>query len=143
MKMEVGFDAPVAGVVTEVRARKGEQVAAGDVMLVIEPKTDVDAGAVARERLALPELADPLDPLFSGAATRSSTLPISPGADAQPGRRAPRRDRGGARRDPARAAGLRRQPRARASPGRVPRGVAARASSRRSSAPSSPRSVTR
>ncbi|MHC5044864.1 MAG: acetyl/propionyl/methylcrotonyl-CoA carboxylase subunit alpha, partial [Planctomycetota bacterium] len=40
MKMEIGFDAPVSGVVKEVRARRGQQVAAGDVLLVIEPASD-------------------------------------------------------------------------------------------------------
>ena len=77
MKMEVGFDAPVSGVVTEVRARKGEQVAAGDVILVIEPKTDAETGAPTRERLALPELPDPLHPLFSGSGDEPSGPSIS------------------------------------------------------------------
>ncbi len=85
MKMEVGFDAPVAGVVTEVRARKGEQVAAGDVILVIEPKTDAQTGTPTRERLALPELADPLDPLFSGSGDEKLLAPDLAGADAKPG----------------------------------------------------------
>ena len=66
MKMEVAFEAPVAGVVTEVLVRKGTKVAAGDVLLVIEPRKE-EAGAAAAPgavRLALPELADPLEPLF-------------------------------------------------------------------------------
>ena len=37
MKMEIGFTAPVAGVVSEVRVAPGQQVAAGDVLLVIDP----------------------------------------------------------------------------------------------------------
>jgi acetyl/propionyl-CoA carboxylase alpha subunit/acetyl-CoA carboxylase carboxyltransferase component len=85
MKMEVGFDAPVAGVVTEVRARKGEQVAAGDVILVIEPKTDAAAGAPTRERLALPAFPDPLEPLFSGSGDERLHAPDLAAADARPG----------------------------------------------------------
>jgi len=85
MKMEVGFDAPVSGVVTEVRARKGEQVAAGDVILVIEPKTDAETGAPTRERLQLEELADPLEPLFSGSGDERLYAPDLAAADGKPG----------------------------------------------------------
>ncbi len=59
MKMEIGFTAPATGVVTEVRVRAGQQVAAGDVLLVIEPESDAPAQG-AGPRLALPEEADPL-----------------------------------------------------------------------------------
>ncbi|MCL4685644.1 biotin/lipoyl-binding protein [Myxococcota bacterium] len=64
MKMEIGFAAPVSGVVQEVRARKGQQVAAGDVLLVIEPADGEAADARRGERLALPKQTDPLAPLF-------------------------------------------------------------------------------
>ena len=65
MKMEVAFEAPVSGIVTEVRVRRGEQVAAGDVLLVIEPKSEESAAqTVTSARLLLPELSDPLEPLF-------------------------------------------------------------------------------
>jgi len=66
MKTEIRFEAPVSGVVKEVAARVGSQVAAGDVLLVIEP-----AGEGAGEdpgdgpRLALPPVRDPLAPLFA------------------------------------------------------------------------------
>ncbi|MDJ0849135.1 MAG: biotin carboxylase N-terminal domain-containing protein, partial [Myxococcota bacterium] len=63
MKTEIGFDAPVAGVVTEVRVRRGQQVAAGDVMLVIDPAAEDTGGVAAQERLRLPELPDPLAPI--------------------------------------------------------------------------------
>ena len=67
MKMEVGFEAPVSGTVSEVRARSGQQVAAGDVLLVIDASPDGAApGAAARIRLA--EEADPLQPLFAPRA---------------------------------------------------------------------------
>jgi acetyl/propionyl-CoA carboxylase alpha subunit/acetyl-CoA carboxylase carboxyltransferase component len=85
MKMEVGFDAPVAGVVTEVRARKGEQVAAGDVILVIEPKQDVAAGAPTRARLALPDFPDPLEPLFRAQNGDKLGAPDLAAADRRPG----------------------------------------------------------
>ncbi|MET0386537.1 MAG: biotin carboxylase N-terminal domain-containing protein [Polyangiales bacterium] len=65
MKMEIGFLAPVAGVVTEVRVAKGQQVAAGDTLLVIEPaREDAQSGAQAKTRLRLPEEVDPLLVLF-------------------------------------------------------------------------------
>ena len=84
MKMEVGFDAPLSGVVTEVRARKGKQVAAGDVILVIEPKA-VEAGAPTRERLALDERPDPLEPLFQPAGDERLGAPALALADGRPG----------------------------------------------------------
>ena len=66
MKMEVAFDAPVSGVVTEVLVRKGVKVAAGDVMLVIEPQEEggVAGNAAGAARLTLPGLSEPLAPLF-------------------------------------------------------------------------------
>ncbi len=65
MKMEVAFEAPVAGVVTEVLVRKGEQVAAGDVLLVIDPKQEEGAAsAPSAAPLVLPDQPDPLEPLF-------------------------------------------------------------------------------
>ncbi|HEY8121952.1 MAG TPA: carboxyl transferase domain-containing protein [Myxococcota bacterium] len=66
MKMEVAFEAPVSGVVTEVLVRKGTKVSAGDVLLVIEPRSDEASLEIApvSSRLALPDLPDPLVPLF-------------------------------------------------------------------------------
>ena len=64
MKMEIGFDAPVTGVVTEVKVRKGQQVAAGDVLLVIDPSGFEVVEVDARRRLELRELPDPLERLF-------------------------------------------------------------------------------
>ncbi|MBW2723610.1 MAG: ATP-grasp domain-containing protein [Deltaproteobacteria bacterium] len=64
MKMEIGFQAPVSGVVTEVRVRPGQPVNAGEVLLVIDPaKADADK-AVAKPRTTLPEQTDPLALLF-------------------------------------------------------------------------------
>ena len=85
MKMEVGFDAPLSGVVTEVRARKGEQVAAGDVILVIEPQADDPAGTPTRERLALEEKPDPLEPLFQPVGDERLGVPALALADGRPG----------------------------------------------------------
>ena len=85
MKMEVGFDAPVAGVVTEVRARRGEQVAAGDVILVIDPKADAEPGSNGRARLTLAELVDPLEPLFRAEGGERLAVPDLVAADAMPG----------------------------------------------------------
>ena len=85
MKMEVGFDAPVTGVVTEVRARKGEQVAAGDVILVIDSKTEAAASANGKARLSLAELPDPLEPLFRAEGVERLAVPDLAAADALPG----------------------------------------------------------
>ncbi len=66
MKMEIAFQAPVAGTVTEINVRKGQQVSAGDVMLSIDPAAE-DASertGAASERLSLPDQRDPLALLF-------------------------------------------------------------------------------
>ncbi len=63
MKMEIGFTAPVAGTVKEVYVQKGRQVAAGDVLLLIDPGTEERAAAGGR-RLVLPEEPDPLSVFF-------------------------------------------------------------------------------
>ncbi len=65
MKMEVAFDAPLSGVVTEVRVRKGEQVAAGDVILVIDPSAEAGQEECRSSRIVLEERPDPLEPLFA------------------------------------------------------------------------------
>jgi acetyl/propionyl-CoA carboxylase alpha subunit/acetyl-CoA carboxylase carboxyltransferase component len=72
MKMEIGFEAPVAGVVKEIQVRSGQQVAAGELLLSIEPARSEDLEAPS-ERLALPEQIDALELFFAGE-----------GADAQP-----------------------------------------------------------
>ncbi|MEN9578401.1 MAG: hypothetical protein RJA70_1410 [Pseudomonadota bacterium] len=64
MKMEIGFEAPVSGTVTEVRVRKGQQLAAGDVILVIDPKTDDGQTGAGQVRVELPLVTDPLALLF-------------------------------------------------------------------------------
>ncbi len=64
MKMEVAFEAPVSGTVTEVRVRKGEQVAAGDVILVIDPSSESGETETQGSRIVLEEVPDPLEPLF-------------------------------------------------------------------------------
>src|SRR4029077_1167709 len=52
MKMEIAFRAPLAGRVVEVKARKGQQVAAGEALVVVEPEgTAAAAGAGDRLRL--------------------------------------------------------------------------------------------
>jgi len=84
MKTEIGFGAPVAGVVTEVRARRGQQVAAGDVLLVIDPAADAADAAVSAGRLVLFEMDDPLEPLFSRAAEGGLGEPDLAAADAAP-----------------------------------------------------------
>jgi len=64
MKMEISFQAPVSGVVSEVLIRKGQRVAAGDVMLIIEPAGEGPRESSSRPRLALPDQRDPLALFF-------------------------------------------------------------------------------
>jgi acetyl/propionyl-CoA carboxylase alpha subunit len=71
MKMEVAFSAPVAGVVTEVRVRRGQQVRAGDVMVVIDAGA-ASGGDAPRRRVRFPDTADPLAPLFAPGAEHGS-----------------------------------------------------------------------
>jgi len=64
MKTEIAFHAPVSGVVREVAVRRGQQVAAGDVLLRIDSTPEAGASVVAHDRIALWEEPDPLAPLF-------------------------------------------------------------------------------
>jgi acetyl/propionyl-CoA carboxylase alpha subunit/acetyl-CoA carboxylase carboxyltransferase component len=68
MKMEIGFQAPVAGVVSEVRVRGGQQVAAGEVLLVIDPGAEEGETESSSVRITLPSQRDPLALLFDEAA---------------------------------------------------------------------------
>lgn len=65
MKMEIGFDAPVSGTVTEIRVRKGQQVAAGDVILVIDPANEEEEAASVRRPVVVPTEVDSLQLLFT------------------------------------------------------------------------------
>jgi len=68
MKTEIGLYAPVAGIVREVLVRRGQQVAAGDVLVVVDPLPRSRAPRVAlREPIRLPSEPDPLDALFAPA----------------------------------------------------------------------------
>ncbi|MGH7337034.1 MAG: biotin/lipoyl-containing protein, partial [Myxococcota bacterium] len=63
MKMEIGFEAPIAGVVKEVFVHAGQQVAAGELLLAIEP--DGEGASASTPRLALQREPDPLDSFFA------------------------------------------------------------------------------
>jgi acetyl-CoA carboxylase carboxyltransferase component/pyruvate/2-oxoglutarate dehydrogenase complex dihydrolipoamide acyltransferase (E2) component len=65
MKMEIGFDAPVSGVVKELVVARGQQVAAGELILRIEAAGDEANGSAGGDRLELPSEPDPLDLFFS------------------------------------------------------------------------------
>jgi acetyl/propionyl-CoA carboxylase alpha subunit/acetyl-CoA carboxylase carboxyltransferase component len=82
MKMEIGFEAPVGGVVKEVFVRGGQQVAAGELLLAIEPVGD-EAARVEEERLELHVEPDPLD-LFFGGAEAPGGVADPQAADAAP-----------------------------------------------------------
>ena len=81
MKMEIGFQAPVAGTIKEIVAQKGQQVAAGDMILVIEESVETAENGAARTRLRLPEQLDPLALLFETDADRSLGSPDLETAD--------------------------------------------------------------
>jgi acetyl/propionyl-CoA carboxylase alpha subunit/acetyl-CoA carboxylase carboxyltransferase component len=83
MKMEIGFDAPVSGTVTEVRVRKGQHVAAGDVILVIDPAAEEEGGS-GQAVLELPPVADPLALLFRGAGAEAGEPDIAAAAAMSP-----------------------------------------------------------
>jgi acetyl/propionyl-CoA carboxylase alpha subunit/acetyl-CoA carboxylase carboxyltransferase component len=84
MKTEISFDAPVSGVVAEVRARRGQQVGAGDVLLVVDAARDDAAATPSGRRLALCEMDDPLEPLFREGAGARLGAPDLVGADSRP-----------------------------------------------------------
>ncbi|MFP6641231.1 MAG: biotin carboxylase N-terminal domain-containing protein, partial [Myxococcota bacterium] len=65
MKMEIGFQAPVSGIVTEVLVRAGQQVAAGEILLVIDSSSEDEEPTQARPRVSLPTQRDPLALLFA------------------------------------------------------------------------------
>ncbi len=65
MKMEIGFQAPVSGTVSEVVVRAGQQVSAGEVLLVIDPATDEAEVLPVKARVTLPPQRDPLALLFA------------------------------------------------------------------------------
>jgi acetyl/propionyl-CoA carboxylase alpha subunit/acetyl-CoA carboxylase carboxyltransferase component len=74
MKMEIRFDAPISGTVREVRVRRGQQVRAGDVLLVIDPASDDESQSPdSRATLRLPDEADPLSVLFTKGNESLST----------------------------------------------------------------------
>jgi acetyl-CoA carboxylase carboxyltransferase component/biotin carboxyl carrier protein len=74
MKMEIGFHAPVSGSIKEILVQKGQQVAAGDLILVIEESESGATSEGERARLSLPSQIDPLALLF-GATTDSEGVP--------------------------------------------------------------------
>jgi acetyl-CoA carboxylase carboxyltransferase component/pyruvate/2-oxoglutarate dehydrogenase complex dihydrolipoamide acyltransferase (E2) component len=68
MKMEIGFDAPITGVVKEVFVHAGQQVAAGELLLAIEP--DGEGAAASSPRLTFQRETDPLDSFFADESGR-------------------------------------------------------------------------
>ncbi|MFP6654395.1 MAG: biotin/lipoyl-containing protein, partial [Myxococcota bacterium] len=74
MKMEIGFHAPVAGTIKEILAQKGQQVAAGDLILVIEESDAEDTAEKNRRRLELPAQIDPLALLFQPETTSEGVV---------------------------------------------------------------------
>jgi acetyl/propionyl-CoA carboxylase alpha subunit/acetyl-CoA carboxylase carboxyltransferase component len=71
MKMEVAFTAPVRGIVREVKVRKGQSVARGDLLVAIEVLSDELGPASVRTRMKLEPDHDPLGPLLAcGGAHR-------------------------------------------------------------------------
>jgi acetyl/propionyl-CoA carboxylase alpha subunit len=81
MKMEIGFDAPVTGTVKEVTVRAGQQVAAGDLLLTIEPAGGDDQRA--GDRVVLPKTRDPLALLLGDGDGRAPDLTAAAAAPAE------------------------------------------------------------
>jgi acetyl/propionyl-CoA carboxylase alpha subunit/acetyl-CoA carboxylase carboxyltransferase component len=76
MKMEIRFDAPISGTVVEVLGRRGQQMRAGEVLLVIDPAADSASGKhAAPDALRLPDEQDPLALLFIDDDRNPLTVP--------------------------------------------------------------------
>jgi acetyl/propionyl-CoA carboxylase alpha subunit/acetyl-CoA carboxylase carboxyltransferase component len=90
MKMEIGLQAPVGGVVKEVCVAHGQQVGAGELLLVIDPAAGDEDPALGGERLAFPTESDPLDLFFTPQAEGATLVPDLRSAEVAPA--AARRD---------------------------------------------------
>jgi acetyl/propionyl-CoA carboxylase alpha subunit/acetyl-CoA carboxylase carboxyltransferase component len=76
MKMEIRFDAPISGTIVEVCARRGQQLRAGEVILVIDPAaSSSSAKSLAPDTLRLPDERDPLAILFVDDDRTPLTVP--------------------------------------------------------------------
>jgi acetyl/propionyl-CoA carboxylase alpha subunit/acetyl-CoA carboxylase carboxyltransferase component len=82
MKMEIGFQAEVTGVVKEIAVRSGQQVASGELLLVIDVAEEGDVTEVSGERLQLPLGPDPLDLFFRPGEADGPPVPDLLVADA-------------------------------------------------------------
>ena len=81
MKMEIGFEAPLSGVVKAIHVQTGQQVAAGELLLSIEPDADEEE-ATGGHRIELPLEKDPLE-LFFGADAETPDLCSADSAPAE------------------------------------------------------------
>jgi acetyl/propionyl-CoA carboxylase alpha subunit/acetyl-CoA carboxylase carboxyltransferase component len=88
MKMEIRFDAPISGTIVEVCARRGQQLRAGEVILVIDPAASSSAGKnLLADSLHLPEERDPLAVLFVDDDRTPLTVPdLAAASQADPDR---------------------------------------------------------
>jgi acetyl/propionyl-CoA carboxylase alpha subunit/acetyl-CoA carboxylase carboxyltransferase component len=90
MKTEIGILAPVPGIVREVRVQRGQQVAAGDVLVVIDPGARPSTARPGQLRIQLPGEPDPLDALFvpaRGETARRDTPDLDAAQGAPPEQR--------------------------------------------------------
>jgi acetyl/propionyl-CoA carboxylase alpha subunit len=74
MKVEIPFNAPLGGIVTELAAKRGQQIAAGDLLVVIDPRKRDRSIAEVPCRLALDVESDPLKALWAAAGSREDCL---------------------------------------------------------------------
>jgi acetyl/propionyl-CoA carboxylase alpha subunit/acetyl-CoA carboxylase carboxyltransferase component len=88
MKMEIRFDAPISGTIVEVCARRGQQLRAGEVILVIDPAAASSSGKnLLADSLHLPEERDPLAVLFVDDDRTPLTVPdLAAASQADPDR---------------------------------------------------------
>ncbi len=80
MKMEIRFDAPISGTVVEVCGRRGQQMRAGEVLLVIDPAPSSAGKNPLAATLRLPDERDPLAALFVDDDRNPLTVPDLVGA---------------------------------------------------------------
>jgi acetyl/propionyl-CoA carboxylase alpha subunit/acetyl-CoA carboxylase carboxyltransferase component len=77
MKVEIGFLAPIAGTVREIRVAKGALVAAGDVLAVVEPEVGCAADVDEGSRVTLRAEPDVFEASITDLATLDSWEPTA------------------------------------------------------------------
>jgi acetyl/propionyl-CoA carboxylase alpha subunit/acetyl-CoA carboxylase carboxyltransferase component len=84
MKMEIGFQAPVSGVVKELCVSPGQQVGVEELLLVIDNSGEEGGDAETQAPVEIPSAPDPLDLFFAEPLADALPAPDLIAADAAP-----------------------------------------------------------